>query len=112
MRACKGKEKHEMPIIETLTYHQMSSRLSPDCRKGVQAEFNEVTVGQEDSSEHTGYEDHLVLKLTLDLKQWNNCIQEHSRMILFIFYNMYSTGNEQSEKMSAKRGITSFVPDS
>lgn len=96
----KGKEKHEMPIVETSdarrevldSYHTMEREFRWNSISSPWDKWILVNIGVILSIWH----------FSSNLNQWNNCTQEHSRMIFTMFYNLYGTGNDQSERMSAK----------
>lgn len=96
----KGKEKQEMPIVETSD----ARREVLDCYHTMEREFRWNSIS-------SPWDKWILVNIGVilsiwhfssNLNQWNNCIQEHSRMIFTMFYNLYGTGNDQSERMSAK----------
>lgn len=96
----KGKEKQEMPIVETSD----ARREVLDCYHTMEREFRWNSIS-------SPWDKWILVNIGVilsiwhfssNLNQWNNCTQEHSRMIFTMFYNLYGTGNDQSERMSAK----------
>lgn len=61
MRGRKGKEKSEMPIVETLICPEKSSRLQANHGRGLQTELDQIFERQVESSEHTGHTECLSL---------------------------------------------------